>query len=133
MHCAVLRVELFFVLSGFILFGLYERRVAAATVSARDFAVLRLSRLYPLHLATLLVLLLQTSPPFVYPDNDTIHLVRQLFMVSAWSADRPFTSFNGPVWSVSVELLLYIAFFVLCRLGMRPAGFALLAPSLPPC
>src|SRR2546428_11259912 len=49
-----LAVELFFSLSGFIFFWLYSKAIAQDTVSAREFFVLRFSRLYPLHFATLL-------------------------------------------------------------------------------
>ena len=34
-------------------------------------------------------------------------------MVSSWGFQKG-TSFNGPVWSVSVEVLMYLLFFLLC-------------------
>ncbi|MBI2732450.1 MAG: acyltransferase [Aquabacterium sp.] len=66
-----LGVQAFWALSGFIFFWKYAQPVAQGQVRARRFAVLRFSRLYPLHL-----------------------------------------------WSISIEVLVYALFFVLCRLGL---------------
>ena len=51
-------VPLFFVLSGFVFFHLYAEAVRTGGVVAYEFFVLRLSRLYPLHVATLLLVLI---------------------------------------------------------------------------
>lgn len=116
-----LAVDLFFTLSGFIFFRLYADRIAQRRVSARDFTVLRLSRLYPLHLVTLLAVALGQAAhtalrgeSFVYRYNDLPHFVLNLLMLPAAGLERGF-SFNGPAWSVSVECMLYAVFFVLCR------------------
>jgi peptidoglycan/LPS O-acetylase OafA/YrhL len=118
-------VQLFFCLSGFIFFWLYATRIAARTITPGAFAVLRLSRLYPLHLATLLAVLAGqwaherlTGTPFVYPTNDAYYFVLQLFFASAWGLSKTF-SFNGPIWSVSVEILLYALFFAFCWLRWK--------------
>jgi len=47
-------VTIFFTLSGFIFFWLYAMPVAERKISASEFFLLRFSRLYPLHFATLL-------------------------------------------------------------------------------
>ena len=117
-----LGVDLFFCLSGFIFYWLYSAAVASAAVSGRDFFVLRFSRLYPLHLATLLAVAigqalfrLTTDSYFVYPHNDAYHFMLNLLFAPAWGLEES-TSFNAPVWSVSVEVALYAVFFALCRL-----------------
>lgn len=117
-----LAVDLFFALSGFIFYGLYAGRVARRTISAREFFVLRFSRLYPLHLTTLLAVALgqyafhhTTGSYFVYSVNDALHFALHVLFASSWGMERAL-SFNAPVWSVSVEVLLYGLFFVLCRL-----------------
>lgn len=133
-----LGVDLFFALSGFIFAWLYATRIHEKKVGGKDFAVLRFSRLYPLHLATLLfVASVQWYRvdngliPFVYVLNDAQHFVLNLLFVSGWSMGFGL-SFNGPAWSVSVEIFLYLAFFFLCRmfrprlalwLGFAIAGF----------
>ncbi|RRB02205.1 acyltransferase family protein [Larkinella rosea] len=112
-------VELFFTLSGFIFFWLYADRISKHKISLNEFALLRFSRLYPLHFSTLLlVLFLQTvyrssvGCYFIYPFNDSYHFILQLFFASNWGFEKGF-SFNGPIWSVSIEILLYIIFFTI--------------------
>ena len=114
-------VDLFFSLSGFIFFWLYAEAIAGGRISGREFFVLRFSRLYPLHLATLLavaagqrVFLHLTHGYFIYPRHDAYHFALNLPLASAWGFERG-PSFNAPIWSVSIEALLYILFFLLCR------------------
>ncbi len=123
-------VELFFVLSGFIFYWLYRERVADRAVSGREFFVLRFSRLYPLHLATLLfvaagqLLFLALNGEYVvYPINDLKHFALNLAFVSHWGLQDGW-SFNAPIWSVSVEVLLYALFF-LVALWRLPSGLAI--------
>lgn len=120
-------VDLFFVLSGFVFFWLYGETVRTAKIKARVFAWLRLSRLYPLHLVTLFAVAgLQAlyfranGEFFIYETNDLPHFAAHLFMVQNWWPGSP-QSFDGPSWSVSIEVLLYCLFFLLCRSGLRHA------------
>ena len=122
-----LGVQAFWALSGFIFFWKYGQAVADGWVAAGRFAWLRFSRLYPLHLVTLLAMLpliawyrSQTGQDYVYTHNDAEHFVLQLFLASDW-AGRSEWSFNGPIWSISIEVLAYAVFFALSRLGwVRP-------------
>lgn len=129
-----LAVELFFALSGFIFFWLYAQQIADRAVSTRDFFLRRFSRLVPLHLVTLFAVVLGQlayrhlfGTDFVYPNNDLQHFVPNLLLVSAWGPGYSH-SFNGPIWSVSVEIFLYILFFGLCR-KVPIRTFVLLAVS----
>ncbi len=112
-------VDLFFCLSGFIFHWLYAGRISDGTTSGREFLALRFSRLYPLHLlALLLVLAGQVTAAhlaggyFIYADNDVAHFVSHLVMAPPAALGD---SFNGPAWSLSVEVLLYALFFYACR------------------
>ncbi|MGL4495216.1 MAG: acyltransferase family protein [Beijerinckiaceae bacterium] len=116
-------VQLFWVISGFVFFATYTPR--GQTTTAYSFFVHRLARLYPLHFVTLLIVaLLQLVSIYklgtfqVYPFNDLRHFVLQLFMASHWGLQKGF-SFNGPIWSVSVEILIYGAFFLVLRFAAR--------------
>jgi peptidoglycan/LPS O-acetylase OafA/YrhL len=115
-----LAVELFFCISGFVFTWLFSKQIAARTITPSRFFIDRVSRLYPLHIATfLMVALLQYlftrhhDSFFVYQTNDLYHAVLNLFLMPAWGFEKGW-SFNAPVWSVSVEALLYGAFFVVC-------------------
>jgi len=84
--------------------------------------IARLSRLYPLHFLTLcIVAFLQifyshvsSGKSFVYSDNGFLDFIKHLFFASAWGIENS-DGFNGPVWSVSVELLVYLVFFLNVR------------------
>lgn len=118
-------VEAFWCISGFIFFWKYSHAIAERQVGARQFFIYRFSRLYPLHLATLLLVAAlqwaytsQQGHAFVYQHNDLYHFLLQLGFASHWGAQAGY-SFNGPVWSISVEVLVYGLFFCLLRAGMR--------------
>lgn len=119
-------VWVFWCISGFIFFWKYREPVATRAIGGWQFFTMRFSRLYPLHLVTLLfVALLQSfyfnlyGCFFVYQDNDIRHFLAQLFMASEWGTTTNL-SFNGPIWSVSVEVLVYLFFFVMLRLTRSP-------------
>jgi peptidoglycan/LPS O-acetylase OafA/YrhL len=120
-----LAVDLFFTLSGFVFYWLYSKRIEKNAITPSRFAMLRFSRLYPLHFVTLLLVavcqalaLHATGAFFVYPNNDTKHFLLNLFFASSWGLESGY-SFNGPNWSVSVEILLYAIFFACCRVLPR--------------
>ena len=107
-------VRLFWVISGFVFAHVYWQR----DTMAREFAVARFARLYPLHFATLvLVALLQTISLKstghwqVFENNDLRHFALQVFMMDHGLNMSNGLSFNGPIWSVSSEILVYLLFF----------------------
>lgn len=116
-------VSIFWEISGFIFFWKYHEAVASGAVSSWRFFVLRFSRLYPLHVATLFgVAALQLAygaghggQSFVYTDNDLYHFGLNLAFASAWGFEHGM-SFNGPIWSVSVEVVIYAVFYAVSRM-----------------
>lgn len=122
-------VEIFWCISGFIFFWKYSRTLSQGHLKGRAFFVLRLSRLYPLHFATLLfmaamqaVYFSRTGAYFVYQYNDLYHFSLQLFMGSNWGFQLG-DSFNGPIWSISIEVLVYAIFYFSLRFASRSAVF----------
>jgi peptidoglycan/LPS O-acetylase OafA/YrhL len=112
-------VWVFWCVSGFIFFWKYCDAIADRSVGGWKFFVLRFSRLYPLHIVTLLLVALvqpmyfsRNGYFFVYQDNDLTHFALQLLMASNWGFQDAL-SFNGPIWSISVEVLVYFFFFVM--------------------
>jgi peptidoglycan/LPS O-acetylase OafA/YrhL len=110
-------VEVFWCLSGFIFFHQYGRTISQRTITVRRFFWLRFARLYPLHILTLLAVVLlqwvyhaQHGSYFVVALNDLKHFVLNLLFASHWGLQGGF-SFNAPVWSVSLEILVYAFFF----------------------
>jgi peptidoglycan/LPS O-acetylase OafA/YrhL len=110
-------VWVFWCISGFIFFWKYRDTIADRSIDGWTFFVLRLSRLYPLHFMTLLlVAILQpiyfdlNGCVFVYQENDLRHFLLQIFMASNWGFQNGH-SFDGPSWSISIEVLAYVGFF----------------------
>ncbi|HMP34373.1 MAG TPA: acyltransferase [Kiritimatiellia bacterium] len=118
---AWMAVDFFFCLSGFVFHWLYGLPVSKGRIVFGRFAALRLSRLYPLHLATLMLValgqwgyLLATGTYFAFHHQDIHHFVLNVLFASSWGFESGY-SFNGPIWSVSVEMFLYGIFFFMCR------------------
>ena len=130
-------VEIFWCVSGYIFFWKYRKTIATKSIGGWRFFVLRFSRLYPLHLLTLLgVAALQAAylrtqgSYFVYSANDIGHFVLQLLFASNWTPSQP-ASFNGPIWSISIEVLVYFIFYACLRITGASAwpSLALVAGS----
>ena len=109
-------VELFWFISGFVFAHVYFRQQG---IDPLDFARKRFARIYPLHVATLLLVAgLQalstriTGNWQIYAHNDPYHFILNLFMASRWGLHAGH-SFNAPIWSVSVEVLTYVSFVAL--------------------
>lgn len=114
-------VQVFWCISGFIFFWKYREAIASKAITYKEFFVFRFSRLYPLHFFTLLLVLAlqaiyfsQKDYFFLYQDNDVLHFVYQLFLASNWGFEKGLT-FNGPIWSISVEVLIYCFFFFILQ------------------
>ena len=125
-------VDLFFILSGFVLTWNYLDRMGPSW-SARGtlhFLWLRLSRVWPIylvtmHLAALWIIFTLHVGDFPSPDAEkltAISYLRQLVMVQLWF--EPFfdgTSWDGPAWSISAEWLAYLLFGLLVMIIFRIA------------
>jgi peptidoglycan/LPS O-acetylase OafA/YrhL len=114
-------VDLFFVVSGFVIAGQYLHKVDDPASVAR-FVWRRLARIYPLHLATLgfyliVALLLHAGVvrgdnPARYPLSD---LPAQLLLLHAFNGER--LTFNFPSWSLSAEMFCYLLFPLVAALA----------------
>lgn len=111
-------VQWFWVLSGFVIFLNYADDIAIEKVPWRVFFFRRFARLYPLHLLTLILVctlfacyktLFHETYWLYAQESNWSDLGLQLLFASNWFSTE-FT-FNGPIWSVSVEVLIYALFF----------------------
>jgi peptidoglycan/LPS O-acetylase OafA/YrhL len=135
-----LAVPFFWVISGFIFYWHYSVAVKDGSVRFSDFLVRRFSRLYPLHLVTLIFVAVAQfayyeshGQTFIYSWNKPIWFASQLLFVANWFTRQPMT-FNGPIWSVSIEILTYMLFFAVARLfGPRALVAVLVAAACSIC
>lgn len=127
-------VDLFFVLSGFVLMLTHETQFRALSWgNLGRFAALRALRIYPVSTAVLLMILGLVTVDATFrtwfaqaavPTNLTATaFVRTLFLANRWwlPADG---DWNQPTWSLSAELVGYVAFpfiaVVATRISMKP-------------
>jgi peptidoglycan/LPS O-acetylase OafA/YrhL len=119
-------VDLFFILSGFVLALNYNSRFSP--VSARSwgrFLWLRLARIYPVHLLGLLVFaafhLINLRVGHPEPSGDHFGFrtfIENLLLVHWWYL-APNLSWNYPSWTISMEWLAYLFFPFLTSLVKR--------------
>lgn len=115
-------VDLFFVLSGFIISYAYSaREIRSNMADYRRFIWFRFARIYPNHLATLMLLVALVLGSHVfhysvpYENYPWSGLPAQLTMTHVW----PFAyggRWNLPSWSISAEWFAYLAVFPVCQL-----------------
>src|SRR6476660_8744922 len=124
LNCGAQGVDLFFMLSGFVLTWNYLDRMGESFSirSTLHFLWLRLARVWPVYLVTLhlaLAWVIFTLHVGHVPSENVDQLtavsyVRQILLVQLWF--QPFfdgSSWDGPAWSISAEWLAYLLFGVL--------------------
>jgi peptidoglycan/LPS O-acetylase OafA/YrhL len=119
-----LAVDLFFLLSGFVIHLNYAERVTPDAASVGDFLFRRFARIYPLHLLVLLgfaayygaALLLGSS---TLESSRPGYFLASLFLVQNWGFTDTL-AWNVPAWSISTEIVAYLLF---------PALLFFLAPA----
>lgn len=123
-HHFYVMVDFFFILSGFVIALSYSDRLSTFS-QWRAYIVSRLARIYPLHLATLLFLVLFAVAGAVFNlrSNDPAQwsfakLPAQLLLVHAWGVENRLY-FNAPSWSISAEWFVYLTAPFLFRLVDR--------------
>lgn len=144
-------VDLFFILSGFVLTWNYANRMGQSwsTRATLRFLWLRLARVWPVYLVTLhlaaawiiFTLHVGDTPSEQAQRLTAVSYLRQLLLVQLWF--EPYfddTSWDGPAWSISAEWLAYLLFGLLILVIFRVARvtrargllWLAFAASLPP-
>lgn len=132
-----LAVDLFFVLSGFVIWYNYAARIrSGGRAEVRRFLWRRFARVWPLHGAILvafcaLVLLLKVTGRATtgYPLAE---LPLQFALLQNWGWTAELT-WNHPAWSISTEMAAYLLFpAIVCAVhwDRLPGWFLLLAAAL---
>ncbi len=124
-----LGVEVFFILSGFILCHVYLAAFEEGRFQYGDFLWARLARIYPMHLVTLIGIGLMAGLALAIGlsvDPNILSLAAlpaNLTLTQAWGL-APVAGWNHPSWSISAEWFAYLSFplfaYVAMQLRRRP-------------
>jgi peptidoglycan/LPS O-acetylase OafA/YrhL len=138
-------VDLFFVLSGFVI-SYSARMDERAPFSASDiktFYVSRFARIYPLHAVALILMLglftgesllarfagIGHADPNFGSARNIAGFFEQLFLLNAWGLTGP-PGWNIPSWSISAEAIAYLVFPLAAAAIARWRGVSLAAIAL---
>jgi peptidoglycan/LPS O-acetylase OafA/YrhL len=120
-----LAVDLFFILSGFVLMHVYSKHATWGKLtwhSYLSFISKRMARIFPVHwFALFIILVLECSKllPFLHKQHltsaspifrqgrDFYSFMTNLFLVQNWGFHQGFT-WNVPAWSISAEWFVYL-------------------------
>jgi peptidoglycan/LPS O-acetylase OafA/YrhL len=127
-----LGVDLFFILSGFILSHVYLSGVEKARHKHLPFLFARIARVWPLHIATFLAMValwFVGTRAGTEMDPKAFNLAdipAHIFMVHAWSTTEQ-VGWNFPSWSISAEWAAYLLFPLIAGLVLKIAARPALA------
>jgi len=113
-----LAVDLFFLLSGFVIRAAYHERLASGSIDARQFVLLRLIRLYPVYFFSVLVALVcHGLAGDLVPDAGLAlsTLLTLLFLPSVLGTAAYLFPLNGPYWSLLFELIVNLGYGAVWR------------------
>jgi peptidoglycan/LPS O-acetylase OafA/YrhL len=130
-----LAVDMFFVLSGFVISHVYKEGFARRVTGRRyrDFLKARVARIYPLHITVLLLFVATATAeraasyalrgsfepiPLLGERSLSGFLANLVMLQGLWAREL---SWNDPSWSISLEFLAYLLFPLLFPV-LRRAG-----------
>ena len=120
-----LAVDFFFVLSGFVIASAYGDRLHAGFSLAR-YSVLRIGRIWPLHLCVLAVAVAIEAVGLVFDmgryihrdpftgGHDPLNLAASALLLHIWQSPGE-NLWNVQSWTISAELFLYLGFALAWR------------------
>ena len=117
-----LGVTFFFILSGFILtYNYHEKFDEINKEKIKGFLKARIARIYPVYLLTFVIAIplsigVILKEPLIYL---VVGIINLLMLQSFIPVPSVYFSFNGPSWSISVEMFFYVLFPFLIYLVMQ--------------
>lgn len=116
-----LAVDLFFILSGFVIYLNYSKDFEVLTGdNLRKFSIKRFARIYPLHISMLLIFLLNPLAIYLFSKAasydgryELSYYILSIFLIQNWGFTHELM-WNIPAWSISTEMAAYIGFPFMC-------------------
>ena len=131
-----LAVDVFFVLSGFVMAHTYGGRFVAGCTAAdyREFLLRRVARIFPLYLAVLGLILAElawTAASVPGWENPGVVIPTNILLIQSWGLTPSLISSS---WSISTEMAAYLVFPLLLQVALfgspRRAGAGMAATAL---
>ena len=120
-----LAVDLFFILSGVVLYLVYSNAIRSGKFDIRQFFLKRFARLYPLHLVTMIlaIIVLCIGPWVGFEGRELTYdlgqmIVLHLTLLHAWGMTET-GGLNYPSWSISAEAFAYLLFPILAFITLK--------------
>ncbi len=130
-----LAVDLFFILSGFVIANAYEKKLEAGSISTKSFVITRLIRLYPIYFISLLLCsilyLTNTAGTGILEDNKS-SLIASIILATAMLPSKipgsaSLLPIHGPYWSLFFELIVNLVYAAIRPILSRKILIALIA------
>ncbi|EMS2028594.1 acyltransferase [Neisseria gonorrhoeae] len=128
-----LGVDIFFVISGFLITGIILSEIQNGSFSFRDFYTRRIKRIYPAFIAAVSLASVIASQIFLYEDFNQMRKTIELstvFLSNIYLGFRlgyfDLSADENPVlhiWSLAVEEQYYLLFLILTASSFLPAAF----------
>lgn len=124
-------VELFFVISGFVIYNAYSEKIRDGKCVFTRFLTDRIIRLYPTVIATVIVICIFMWTGYALfdepiTDNANVSLLAIILNIVGLNggtiSEAAGMSVNGPSWYISVLLACYILFFIIIKLCRKSKG-----------
>ncbi|MDD2728584.1 acyltransferase [Malikia sp.] len=130
-----LAVDLFFILSGFVIANAYEEKLSSKSISTKSFIIIRLIRLYPIYLLSLLIcsiLYLANITDTQNSSGTTSNLILSIALATAMLPSKipgspSLFPMNGPYWSLFFELIINLVYAAIRPILSRNILVALIA------
>lgn len=112
-----LAVDLFFILSGFVIYLNYHQDFESLTIAnLKKFFIKRFARIYPLHITILIVYLVNPLAISLFSKVASLegryefgYYILSVFLIQNWGFTHALM-WNIPAWSISTETAAYLGF-----------------------
>lgn len=122
-HYGYLGVEIFFMISGFVMAYNYQNKIANGEIAFNKYFFKRVKHLWFINFVTLLMVTVEhfiyfryTGTTYVASNFDLWHFILNIFLLQYGITEMPYQySYNVPAWCLTIELVCYIIYFVIIR------------------
>lgn len=122
LYRSYLAVDLFFILSGFVISYAYDEKIESGKLRVRDFVLIRLIRLYPVYFLSVIFCIISLLSRVIVFNDDVVYnnifsviSLTVLFLPSKVIGSSQLFPINGPYWSLFFELIVNFIYVFIRR------------------